>query len=73
MTNINEQEELKDQSFVAKYLGVKEGTLEDWRYRRRKGESAGPDYIRVTSQCIRYRMSDVVAFVEARVDRAVGA
>jgi excisionase family DNA binding protein len=45
---------------VAELLGVSERTLETWRYRGR-----GPAFIRVGKKVVRYRLSDVEAFLEA--------
>lgn len=41
------------------YLGLSHYTLEKWRSQR-----IGPDYVRVGSKAIRYRQSDLDAFLE---------
>ncbi len=45
---------------VAELLDVSERTLEYWRYSGR-----GPAFIRVGRRTVRYRLSDVQAFLEA--------
>lgn len=47
---------------VAALLGVSPRALEAWRLR---GE--GPSFIRISSRCIRYRRSDVEAWLDQRV------
>lgn len=55
-------EELLTPSEVAEMLGVKLRTLEAWRYR-----GGGPQYIRISHRCIRYRPEDVRNWLKARV------
>jgi DNA-binding transcriptional MerR regulator len=45
---------------VGQLLDVSERTLEYWRYR-----GLGPAFIRVGRRTVRYRLSDVEAFLEA--------
>lgn len=45
---------------LAEHLGLKETTLRDWRWFKR-----GPKYLKIGSK-VRYRMSDVEAWLESR-------
>jgi prophage regulatory protein len=47
---------------VAKYLGVASGTLYHWL-----SEHKGPPPIRLSSRCVRWRPSDVEAWLAERV------
>ena len=55
------QDKLLIQREVADLLCISQRTLEGWRVR-----GCGPAYIQISPRCIRYRMSDVMAFVEGR-------
>lgn len=50
---------------AAELLGVTVSTLNCWRTEQR-----GPAFIRVSSRCVRYRLSDLNLFADAR--RVVG-
>jgi predicted DNA-binding transcriptional regulator AlpA len=55
---------------AAEYLGLPEATLAQWRSQRR-----GPQYIKLESRLVRYRSSDLEAYlgqhlVETEVDKA---
>jgi len=54
---------------AAAVLGVRRGTLANWRLQRR-----GPAYLRLGGgRAIRYRLSDLTAFAEAsRIDPEAG-
>jgi Helix-turn-helix domain len=52
---------LQPQSAAADYLGVQPATLERWRWR-----GVGPRFIKI-GRCVRYRRSDLEAFVAASV------
>lgn len=54
-------EKLLKQSEVADLLCVSPRTLEGWRVR-----GQGPEYVPMTPRCVRYRMSDVMSFVERK-------
>jgi DNA-binding transcriptional regulator YiaG len=56
---------LLTQAELARYLGVKPGTLSAWRYRQQ-----GPPAVKV-GHLIRYRPRDVIAWLEER--QKVGA
>ena len=53
---------LIDEDTAAEMLGLSPRTLQAWRAR---GE--GPVYIRVSSRCIRYRVTDLEEWAEERV------
>lgn len=46
-------------------LGLKKRTLERWRI-----EGCGPKYLRLSARCIRYRQSDLDAWLDGRVRRS---
>ena len=46
---------------AAKRLRLTERTLADWRYR-----GCGPQYVRLSGRAVRYRQSDVDAFIASR-------
>ncbi|WP_420796461.1 helix-turn-helix transcriptional regulator [Bifidobacterium cuniculi] len=46
---------------VARMLHVSERTVSNWRYR---GE--GPDFVRISKTCVRYRLSDVRRWMAER-------
>lgn len=54
-------DKLLTQSEVADLLCVSQRTLEGWRFR-----GHGPAFIQISPRCIRYRTSDVMAFVERK-------
>lgn len=43
---------------AAEYLGIPEGTLAQWRSQRR-----GPPYIKLEERLVRYRLSDLEAYL----------
>ena len=47
---------------AAELLGVAAQTLAHWRTR-----AAGPRYVLLTKRCVRYRLSDIMAWLECRV------
>ncbi|VTZ27568.1 hypothetical protein MPC1_5930002 [Methylocella tundrae] len=57
---LTENWKLLDENGVADFLNVKVATLQSWRVK-----GCGPDFVRV-GRCIRYRPSDILAWVEAR-------
>jgi predicted DNA-binding transcriptional regulator AlpA len=54
-----DREPLVDPEAVATYLNLFVKTLENWR-----GKGEGPRFIRVSPQCVRYRWSDVDAWLD---------
>ena len=47
---------------AAEFLSVSPRTLATWRYR-----GGGPKFIPLSARCVRYRLSDLEAFANARV------
>ena len=45
---------------VADQLGITEGTLRNWRY-----EGEGPTYVKLRKRLVRYRRTDVQAYIDA--------
>jgi predicted site-specific integrase-resolvase len=50
---------------AARALGVSVKTLQKWRH-----FGGGPNYIKISSRCVRYRPEDLAAFLNARVARS---
>lgn len=46
---------------VARLLGLEPRTLRAWRSR-----GIGPDFVRLSRQCVRYRQTDVSKYIDAR-------
>lgn len=46
---------------AAELLGIAAQTLAHWRTR-----AAGPRYVLLTKRCVRYRLSDIMAWLEGR-------
>jgi predicted DNA-binding transcriptional regulator AlpA len=59
-----ETERLMDIHEVAAFLNVSPGTLYHWR-----SEHTGPPCVRISNRCIRWRWSDVLAWVSERVEK----
>ena len=55
-------ETLIPEADAAEYLGLTARCLQGWRYR-----GGGPEYVRVSARCIRYRRRDLRAFADAKV------
>lgn len=56
VTTLNINPVLK-QHEAASVLGVSPRTLESWRHR-----GGGPKYLKISSRCIRYRLSDLLVW-----------
>ena len=52
---------LLDEGQAAQVLNLSIRTLQAWRLR-----GGGPNFVRVSSRCVRYRNSSLAAFIEAR-------
>ncbi|NJL27402.1 MAG: helix-turn-helix domain-containing protein [Thermoanaerobaculia bacterium] len=50
---------------AARHLGFSPRTLENWRL-----SGAGPAYLRVSARCVRYRQSDLDAWVQQKLRRS---
>jgi predicted DNA-binding transcriptional regulator AlpA len=48
--------------------GVDGRTMDNWRWR-----GFGPPHVRVSPRCIRYRRSDILDWIEARVRRSTSS
>jgi len=59
----NEADKLFNSDEAAKYLDIDRRTLEGWRYRR----NVGPKFLRYSNRVVRYRKSDLDAFLERSV------
>lgn len=49
---------------TAEYLGIEPRTLERWRFSPPPG--GAPPYIRIHARCVRYRMADLLEWLEER-------
>ena len=49
---------------VEQRFGIKVRSLRNWRHR-----GAGPRFVRLSPRMVRYRVSDIRAFIEARLAR----
>ena len=58
----NDPDQLMRQEQAALMLEVTPRCLENWRHR-----GGGPNYVRISARCIRYRRSDLHEWVEARL------
>lgn len=59
ISGVSAAEPLVTQEVLAKYLGIPETTLEQWRSR-----GGGPDYVKVGARHVRYRLSEVNAWMD---------
>ena len=59
---MNEHQDTFTSKQAAKYLGISEGALRLWR-----AEGKGPRYFRAGEKLVRYRRSDLDAWIEARL------
>ena len=58
----DDPDQLMRQEQAALILGVTPRCLENWRWR-----GGGPRWVKISARCIRYRRSDLIQFIEARV------
>lgn len=58
---MSETDKTLDPAETATFLNIQPRTLESWRARR-----IGPPWIRYSKTCVRYRVSDLVAWQESR-------
>jgi hypothetical protein len=59
--DVNQESDLKTEEFASEFLSVKRGTLQVWRSTKRYPLP----YVKV-GRLVRYRMSDLQAFLQAR-------
>lgn len=55
-------ESLIPETEAAKYMGLTPRCLQGWRYR-----GGGPNFVRISARCIRYRRRDLRAFADTKV------
>lgn len=55
-------EALINEADAAAFMGLTVRCLQGWRYR-----GGGPQYIRISARCIRYRRQDLQVYANARV------
>ena len=60
----DELERLLSEKHAAKLLGISPRTLRNWRV-----IGGGPQYVKVSARCIRYRRADILSWIEARERR----
>jgi hypothetical protein len=53
---------------AARFLGVSARSLQKWRC-----EGGGPNFVRVSSRCIRYRRRDLIEWSESRLKSSTAA
>lgn len=58
------QNELMTERQAADYLQVTTRTTQAWRYR-----GGGPKFVRISSRCVRYRKTDLDAWIAERIAR----
>lgn len=58
-------EPLWNETQTARFLGVEARTLQSWRLK-----GCGPRFVRISNRCIRYRPSDIRAWVATRLRRS---
>lgn len=63
---LQDTDQLVTRNEAAAYLGLSPQTLANWL-----SNGAGPAVVRISSRCVRYRRSDLDAFVNERTSRAV--
>lgn len=58
----HQRENLLNERETAGLLGVTASCMQAWRYR-----GGGPRFVQISARCIRYRPSDLHAFIETRL------
>ena len=61
----NDRDMLLNEVDAAKLLGLTQRTLQAWRF-----YGKGPLFVRISKRCVRYRRSDLVAWIEKRIARS---
>lgn len=46
---------------AAKFLGISKKTIEHWRQQKK-----GPPFVRLSTRAVRYRIADLLAFIERK-------
>lgn len=65
---VNDPDALMPEQRAARFLGVSARALQKWRH-----EGGGPQYVRLSSRCIRYRRRDLIGWSEARLKTSTAA
>lgn len=60
--NAETRDPLLDEEETAEYLGLSPRTLQGFRVR-----GGGPDYVKLGSRAVRYRLSDLEEYIEDRI------
>ena len=60
----DELERLLPEKQATRLIGVSPRTLRNWRV-----IGGGPQYVKVSARCIRYRRADILSWIEARERR----
>lgn len=47
---------------AAEFLGLTRQCLSNWRF-----TGKGPRYVEISKKCIRYKKSDIISFIDARI------
>ena len=63
MNHREQPEKLLTEKQAARYLQLSPRSLAGWRFR----SSDGLPFVKISATCVRYRQSDLDAFIEARV------
>lgn len=58
---------LLDEKQASELLGVSPRALQSWRQNGR-----GPSYVRISSRCVRYRISDIDCWIDSRATEPTG-
>ena len=59
---------LETERKASDFLGVTTRALQKWR-----ATGTGPQFVRISGRCIRYRRRDLIAWVEARLKSSTAA
>ena len=66
MNNISNEnflilQQLLDEKQTASLLGLTPRAMQNFRYR-----GSGPPYVKISNRCVRYRMEDILQFIDER-------
>lgn len=64
-TKLRDPDQLLDEAGAAKHLAVSPRTLRNWRTR-----GGGPKFVKISDRCIRYRLRDLLEWLEKRTRRS---
>ena len=63
MNHQDQPAKLLTEKQAARYLQLSPRSMQGWRIR----SSAGPPFVKISATCVRYRRSDLDAWIEARL------